>query len=315
MNIVVLDGYTLNPGDLSWDGLGQLGSCEIFDRTSADAVIERAQSAEIILTNKVVLNREILQALPRLRYIGVLATGFNVVDIEQARAQNITVTNVPGYSTPSVAQAVFALLLELTNRVGHHNDLVHRDHWIKSVDFCFWDGQLIELAGLTMGIVGFGATGRAVTDIAKAFQMEVLVHSRTQYQLDHVRFVDRSELFSQADVVSLHCPLTEGTENLINKTTLALMKPSAFLINTGRGGLINEADLANALSHGQIAGAGIDVTSTEPPLASNPLLKAKNCVITPHIAWATIAARKRLMEIVVGNIRHFLKGQAANVVS
>lgn len=314
MNIVVLDGYTLNPGDLNWNALNQLGECTTYDRTAADEVIERAKSAEIILTNKVVLDGNILQKLPQLQYIGVLATGVNVIDFKQARAQNITVTNIPNYSTPSVVQAVFALLLELTNRVGHHNDLVHSDHWLKSLDFCFWDGELVELAGLTMGIIGFGAIGRAVAQVASAFQMKVIVQTRTQHQVKNVHLVGRNELFSQADVVSLHCTLTEETKNLINKETLELMKPSAFLINTSRGGLINEVDLANALDQGGIAGAGIDVMSTEPPFADNPLLKARNCMITPHIAWATFKARKRLMDIAVNNVKCFLKGQPINVV-
>ncbi|WP_027714998.1 D-2-hydroxyacid dehydrogenase [Desulfuromonas sp. TF] len=321
MNIVVLDGYTLNPGDLSWEGLERLGSCDVFDRTPAAQVAERAKEAEIVLTNKAVLNREIIGKLPRLRYIGVLATGYNVVDLEAARAQGVVVTNVPAYSTVSVAQMVFALLLELTSHVGHHAGLVRRGRWSESPDFCFRDTPLIELEGLIMGIIGFGQIGRRVARIADAFGMRVLVQTRNparykgNLQNAGIEFVELVELLRRSDVVSLHCPLTPETERMIDVERLALMKPTAFLINTGRGPLVDEAALAAALNGKRLAGAGLDVLSQEPPPADNPLLHADNCFITPHIAWATKEARERLMKVAVDNVRAFLEGGPHNVVS
>jgi glycerate dehydrogenase len=321
MKIVVLDGYALNPGDLSWQVLEALGDCTVYERTPKELVIERAAGAEILLTNKVVLGSEQLAQLPQLRYIGVLATGYNVIDVEAARRHNVTVTNVPAYSTASVAQMVFALLLELTQQVGHHARLVREGRWSASADFCFWDRPLVELEGLTLGIVGFGAIGRRVARLGRAFGMEVLVHTahpekyRQTEEGRPARFIGLDDLFRASDAVSLHCPLTEETRELVDARRLELMKPSAFLINTGRGPLVDEAALAAALNAGRIAGAGLDVLTAEPPPAGNPLLQAANCCITPHIAWATRAARQRLMATAVENLRAFLAGDPQNVVS
>ena len=317
MNIVVLDGYTLNPGDLTWDELQQLGPCTIHERSAPDQVLERAREAEVILTNKVVLSRETILALSRLQYIGVLATGYNVVDIAAAKERGLPVTNVPDYSTPSVAQLTFALLLELTHHAGHHAQSVRDGRWVGSADFCYWDFPLLELHGLTFGVIGFGKIGRAVARIAEAFGMKVLVHSRSRPATLPVgcEWVDLDTLLARSDVVSLHCPLTPETKQFISAERLACMKPTAFLLNTSRGPLFDESAVAAALNAGQIAGAGLDVLSVEPPQADNPLLKAKNCLITPHIAWASRAARARLMAIAVGNIRAFANGGARNVVN
>ncbi len=315
MRIVILDGYTLNPGDLSWEPLQALGDCTIYDRTCEGDVVTRAAEAEVVLTNKTLLTGDAIRALPRLRYIGVLATGYNVVDTEAAREQGVLVTNVPGYGTASVAQATFALLLELVNAVGHHNQSVHAGQWTRCPDFSYWEKPLVELAGLKFGIVGLGTIGVAVVHIAQAFGMEVLAYSRTPREVPHVRFVDLEALFSTSDVISLHCPLTPETREIINADRLRQMKPSSFLLNTSRGLLIDEAALADALNHDQIAGAGLDVLSVEPPTADNPLLRAKNCIITPHIAWATRAARQRLLDTAVANLLAFQQGQAANVVN
>jgi glycerate dehydrogenase len=321
MKIVVLDGYALNPGDMSWQALEALGDCTVYERTPKELLRERAAGAEIILTNKVVMGPEQLAQLPQLRYVGVLATGYNVVDVEAARQRGVTVTNVPAYSTASVAQMVFALLLELTQQVGHHARLVREGRWSTAADFCFWDRPLVELEGLTLGIVGFGAIGRRVAALARAFGMKVLVHTAhpEKYQETaegrDARFVDLDDLFRASDAVSLHCPLTEETRALVDARRLELMKPTAFLLNTGRGPLVDEAALAAALNAGRLAGAGLDVLSAEPPPAGNPLLQAANCCITPHIAWATRAARERLLAIAVANLRAFLAGQPQNVVS
>ena len=315
MKIVVLDGFTLNPGDLSWNDLQSLGSCEINDRTPPPEVIRRSADAEILLTNKTKLTRELIQSLPKLRYIGILATGTNVVDLKAARERNITVTNVPGYGTQSVAQTTIALLLELCHRVGHHSQTVREGRWTRNIDWCYWDFPLIELGSLTMGIVGLGHIGRAVAELARAFGMRVLVYTPTPKSADFVSFIDLETLFRNSDVISLHCPLTPETQNLVNAQRLSWMKPSAFLLNTSRGGLIDERALANALNSEQIAGAGLDVLSTEPPPLDNPLLRAKNCLITPHLAWATRASRSRLMTMAVENIRAFLNGKSQNVVN
>ncbi|HXU76140.1 MAG TPA: D-2-hydroxyacid dehydrogenase [Methylomirabilota bacterium] len=315
MKIVVLDGYALNPGDLSWDGLKQFGPCEIYDRTPAAEVVPRAAQAAIILTNKTELTRAQLEKLTPLKYIGVLATGTNVVDLAAARERNVTVTNVPAYGTKSVAQTTLALLLELTQHVGHHAETVRAGHWTRSADWSYWDRPLIELEGLTMGIVGFGRIGRAVADLAAALGMRVLATSQTHKDGPAaVEFVPLEDLFRRSDVVSLHCPLTPLTKHLVNAERLAWMKPAALLLNTSRGPLIDEPALANALNSGRIAGAGLDVLSQEPPPAGNPLLAARNCVITPHLAWATGAARARLMKIAVENLRAFLAGSPRNVV-
>lgn len=317
MKIVVLDGFTLNPGDLDWAGLRALGDCEIHDRTAPDEIVPRAADAEIILTNKTVLNRATLAALPKLKYIGVLATGINVVDAVAARERGIPVTNVPDYGTRSVAQLTFALLLELAHHAGHHAQTVREGRWSRCADFCYWDFPLLELDGLTMGLVGFGRIGRAVSQLAAAFGMKVLVHSRCAPENlpPGVRFVGLEELFRSSDVVSLHCPLTPETKQLVNVERLAWMKHTAFLINTSRGPLVDEAALADALNAGKISGAALDVLSVEPPPASNPLLTAKNCLITPHLAWATRAARARLMRIAVANVAAFLAGTPENVVN
>jgi glycerate dehydrogenase len=315
VKIVVLDGYTMNPGDLSWKGLESLGECAVYERTPPERVVERAAGAEVVLTNKVVLDGAVMARLPDLKYIGVLATGYNVVDTAAARERGIVVTNVPAYSTRSVAQLVMALVLELAHHVGHHARTVREGRWTASKDFAYWDHPLVELEGLVMGIVGFGQTGRAVADMARAFGMRVLVHTRTPTAGPGVEFVDLATLLRRSDVVSLHCPLTPETEGLVNAKRLATMKPTAFLINTSRGPVVNERDLAEALGAGRIAGAGLDVLSTEPPKADNPLLAAKNCFITPHFAWATRAARERLMKTVVENVRGFLAGRPQNVVN
>ncbi len=316
MNIVVLDGFTLNPGDLSWDALKTLGYCEIHDRTPPPEVLPRAADAEIVLTNKTVLTRADLDRLPKLKYIGVLATGTNVVDLAAARERGIPVTNVPAYGTNSVAQATFALLLELARRTGHHAETVREGQWSNTTEWCYWDFPLVELNGLTMGIIGFGRIGRAVAELAHAFGMNVLAHNPTAKDAPaFVRFVPLENLLRESDVVSLHCPLTAQTKQLINAERLDLMKPTAFLINTSRGLLIEERALAEALNEGEIAGAGLDVLSAEPPPADHPLLRANNCIITPHNAWATRAARARLIRIVVENIRAFLAGKPQNVVN
>jgi glycerate dehydrogenase len=317
MNIVVLDGYTLNPGDLSWADLQALGPCQIYDRTPPDQVVARAAHAEMILTNKTLLQRAQIEALPKLRYIGVLATGYNVVDIAAARARNIPVTNVPTYGTRSVAQMTFALLLELTQHVGHHAATVRAGRWTASADFCYWDYPLIELEGLTMGIVGFGRIGRAVAELAHAFGLKLLAFDRVKppETSSDVRWVELEQLFRESDIVSLHCPLTPETQNLVNAKRLGWMKPTAFLLNTSRGPLVDEQALAQALQTGKIAGAALDVLPVEPPPASNPLLQARNCLITPHIAWATRAARARLLNTAVANVSAFLEGTPENVIN
>lgn len=317
MKIVVLDGYTLNPGDLTWDALQALGDLVVHERTSETEIVERAADADMLLTNKVPLSAQVINTLPQLKYIGVMATGYNIIDMDCAKQQNITVTNVPGYSTASVVQLTFSLLLELCYRTQRHSDAVMKGKWSASPDFCFWDYPLTELSGKTLGIIGFGSIGQRVADVGAAFGMPILASSRTQTDQSHrknFQWVTREELFAQADVISLHCPLTPETENIINAESLSLMKPTAKLINTSRGGLVNAQDLTNALNDERISGAGLDVLATEPPPADNPLFKAKNCIITPHIAWATKEARLRLMDTVTGNIKAFLEGNPVNVL-
>ncbi|WP_106830313.1 D-2-hydroxyacid dehydrogenase [Parabacteroides pacaensis] len=316
MKIVVLDGYTLNPGDLSWKGLEELGDCTVYDRTPANEVITRAQGAEAILTNKVVISKEVLDQLPGLKYIGVLATGYNVVDIEAAKSKGIVVTNIPSYSTDSVVQSVFAHLLNITNRVAHYTGEVREGKWVECQDFTFWDTPLFELKGKTMGIAGLGHIGMAVAKVALAFGMKVIaVTSKKKEDLpEGILPVSKEELFKQSDVLSLHSPLTPDTRNFINAERLALMKPTAIIINTSRGPLVNEKDLADALNSGKIFAAGVDVLSTEPPKADNPLLTAQNCYITPHIAWATFEARTRLMDIAVNNLKSYQEGKVQNNV-
>jgi len=315
MNIVVLDGYALNPGDLSWAPLQSLGHCEIYERTPVEMVVQRAVNAEIVFTNKTLLTRSAIAQLPKLQYIGVLATGYNVVDIQAARERQIPVTNVPVYGTQSVAQQVFALLLELTRQVGLHASGVRAGRWSHQADFCYWDKPMIALESLTMGIVGLGTIGQTVARLAQAFGMSVLGYQRTPKPIAGVTWVDLDNLFRQSDVISLHCPLTPETQQLVNAQSLALMKPSAFLINTSRGPLVDEDALAQALQSGQIAGAGLDVLTVEPPKPDNPLFNLQNCFITPHHAWATQTARQTLLDIVVANLQAFLKGNSQNVVN
>ena len=316
MKIVVLDGYTLNPGDLSWEEIKSCGKCEIYERSAPDKVNTRLQEADAALTNKVPLDRTTLEVLPKLKYIGVTATGYNIVDIQAAKERGITVTNVPAYGTDSVAQMTFALLLELTNHVGHHAQTVREGRWTRCPDFCYWDFPLVELSGLNLGIIGYGRIGQQVGRIARAFGMQVLATpSRSRRTEGEVRTVSLEQLLSESDVVSLHCPLTSETKGLINSARLALMKKSAFLLNTSRGPLIVEADLAEALHDGRIAGAGLDVMSVEPPLQGSPLFTSPNCFITPHQAWATRAARQRLMNVTAKNLRAWIDGEPQNVVS
>ena len=315
-HIVVLDGHTLNPGDLDWDSLQALGPCEIYPRTPPTQVVSRAQGAQIVLTNKTVLSRESIERLPQLTYIGVLATGYNVVDVEAAKQQDICVTNVPAYGTPSVAQMVFAHVLNLTQHAAEHAQSVRAGDWSRCEDFCYWNFPLVELAGLTMGIVGFGRIGRQTAKVARALSMKVIYHdiSPVPVPSSEAEAADLETLFRCSDVVSLHCPLTPDNRGLVNKQRLEMMKPGAFLINTSRGPLVDEPALAEALNAGRIAGAGLDVLCEEPPRADNPLLQARNCYITPHIAWATRSARQRLMEIAISNVQAFLAGNPQNVV-
>ena len=317
MKIVVLDGYGLNPGDLSWKGMEALGELVVYDRTSPSEVMERSANAEVLITNKTVITAEHMAALPQLKYIGVLATGYNVVDIDEARHRGIVVTNIPAYSTASVAQMVFAHVLNITQRVGYYANENAKGRWSNSIDFCYWDTNLIELEGKKMGIVGLGNIGQATARIAQAFGMEILVFtSKEQSALpEGMKKVTLDELFAQSDVVSLHCPLTPDTKEMVNAARLRTMKPSAILINTGRGPLVNEQDLADALNEGRIAAAGLDVLSVEPSVFGNPLFNARNCFITPHIAWATKEARTRLMDIAVNNLKSYQERNVINNVA
>lgn len=317
MKIVVLDGYAANPGDLSWDGMKALGECVIYERTAPEQVLERAAGAEVILTNKVVITAEHIAALPDLKYIGVLATGYNIVDVEAARNRGIVVTNIPAYSTDSVAQMVFAHILNICLQVQHYTEEVRDGRWTSSPDFCFWDTPLMELSGKKLGIVGLGHTGSATARIAIGFGMQVCAYtSKSHFQLiPEIKKMELDELFRECDIVSLHCPLTEQTRGMVNAARLKTMKPTAILINTGRGLLVNEQDLADALNNGTIYAAGVDVLSQEPPRADNPLLHARNCFITPHIAWASGEARQRLMQIAVDNLSGYITGKVVNNVA
>lgn len=317
MNIVVLDGYCLNPGDLSWDGMKELGNLTVYDRTSVSEFHERAVGAEVLITNKTLITADDMNALPDLKYIGVLATGYNVVDVEAAKEKGIIVTNIPAYSTNSVAQMVFAHLLNITQRVGHYAFKDSQGAWSENADFCYWDTDLVELCDKWMGIVGFGNIGQATARIALSFGMKVGVYtSKRQDELpEGVKKMELDELFEMADVISLHCPLTPETKEMVNAERLKQMKPTSVLINTGRGPLVNEQDLADALNKGMIAAAGLDVLSVEPASPDNPLLKARNCFITPHIAWATKEARIRLMQIAVANLKGFKEGKIINNVA
>lgn len=318
MKIVILDGYAANPGDLSWDEFARLGELEVFDRTSREQMVERLRGAAIAITNKAVISRDMILALPDLQYIGVTATGYNIVDVAAARERGIVVSNVPEYSTQEVAQAALALLLELTNRTGHHAETVRAGKWSRSADFCYWDFPLVSLAGLTLGIIGYGRTGRAVGRVGQALGMKVLALRRVSSPKmgdDGTQFVELDTLLRESDVVTLHCPLTSENQRMVNASFLGKMKPTAYLINTARGGLVDESALAEALNQGRLAGAGLDVLSMEPPPPDNPLLTAKNCIITPHIAWATKSARVRLLKITAENIRAWQKGMSQNVVN
>lgn len=319
MKIVILDGYTLNPGDLSWEGLKRFGDLQVFDRTDFDPkkVIEAIGDTEIVLTNKVPITEEILKTVPNLKYIGVLATGYNIIDIKTATNLNIVVTNVPNYGTAGVAQFTMALLLEMCHHIGDHNKAVQNGEWTKSPDFCFWKSPLIELSGKTMGIIGFGRIGQATAKIAQAFGLNILAYNRSKdpsLESETCRYVELNELFEKSDIISLHCPLSESTEGIINKQNIAKMKAGVMIINTSRGGLIIEEDLKEALNSGKVARAAVDVVSSEPIQENNPLLKAKNCIITPHIAWAPTESRVRLLNAVIENLEAFINGNAQNVV-
>lgn len=317
MKIVILDGYTANPGDLSWGSLKEMGEVTVYERTRREEIAGRAADADIVLTNKVVMDREMMALLPRLKYIGVLATGYNVVDIEAARERDIIVTNVPAYSTESVAQTVFAHLLTVTNRTEHYAQQNRLGQWAENRDFCYWDTELTELAGKTMGIVGLGHIGRRVAEIALAFGMQVkaMTSKKAEELPAGIQKAELQSLLASADVVSLHCPLTEGTRHLIHRETIRLMKPSAILINTGRGPLVDDEALAEALNEGRLRAYCADVVTEEPPKADHPLLHAPNAFITPHIAWATVEARKRLLQTAISNVEAFVNGHPVNVVS
>ena len=320
MKIVVLDGYTLNPGDLSWDKLKALGDCTIYDRTSLaeeSEIIERIGDAEIIITNKTPITKKVLDACKSIKYVGVLATGYNVVDIEIAKSKNIVVTNIPTYGTNSVAQFAIALLLEICHHIGHHNKAVHEGRWENNSDWCFWDYPLIELAGKTIGIIGYGRIGQTTGKLAKALGMNVIAFDAMKEigtELDGTPFVELDELFKNSDVIALHCPLFPSTQGIINKENIAKMKDGVIIINNSRGPLIVEKDLREALDSGKVYAAGLDVVSTEPIKGDNPLLGAKNCIITPHISWAPKESRQRLMDIAIDNVKAFLKGNPINSV-
>lgn len=318
MKTVVLDGYTLNPGDISWLGLEEHGELTVYDRTPADKIVERIGNAEIIFTNKTPLTRETFDRCPEIRFVGVLATGYNVVDTEYAKSRGIPVTNIPTYGTAAVAQFAFALLLELCHHVGSHSDSVHKGDWTKCPDFCYWNYPLVELAGKTFGIIGFGRIGQAAARIAQAMGMKVLAYDQffdPKLENDGLKYARLDELFAGSDVISLHCPLFPSTQGIINKTNIAKMKNGVMIINTSRGPLVVEQDLAEALNSGKVAGAALDVVSTEPIGSGNVLFKAQNCIITPHIAWAPRESRSRLMNIAVDNLAAFLSGSPVNVVN
>lgn len=318
MKIVVLDGYTLNPGDISWSGFEQLGNLVCYDRTPEDRIGERIGDADVVITNKTPISRAIIEARPELRYIGLLATGYNVVDVQAAREKGITVTNIPAYGTAAVAQFVFALLLELCHRVGHHADTVRRGRWARCEDWCYWDYPLNELDGQTIGIIGFGRIGQKVAEIAVAFGMNVLAYDeyvRKELENRKTKYVSLDELLAQSDVISLHAPLFESTQGMINTSSIAKMKEGVIVINTSRGPLVVEEDMLKALTTGRVGGYGADVVAVEPITAGNPLPSTENCFVTPHIAWAPKAARKRLMSIASANLAAFIKGSPVNVVS
>lgn len=318
MKIVVLDGYTLNPGDLSWEGIEKFGELTVYDRTSydlkcEDLAIERGKDADIILLNKTPLSRRAMDNMPKLKYVGVLATGYNIVDVEAAKEKGIIVTNIPTYGTAAVAQMTFALLLEMCHHVGAHSKAVFDGKWASNPDWCFWNYPLIELAGKTIGIIGYGRIGQNVGKIAQAFGMKVLAMANNPdktLENENMKYVELDELLAESDVISLHCPLFESTKGIINKNAIAKMKDGVMIVNTSRGPLIVEEDLAHALNNGKVGGAALDVVSSEPIDPKNPLLKAKNCIITPHISWAPIESRIRLMDIAIDNLRQFITGDS-----
>jgi glycerate dehydrogenase len=320
MDIVILDGYTVNPGDLSWDGIKQFGNLVVYNRTDFESrkVIETIGQAEVVLTNKTPLPRAVLEKVPSVKYIGVLATGYNVVDVVAAKELGIIVTNIPTYGTTAVAQFTFALLLEMCHHIGDHSKAVKNGAWTSSLDFCFWDYPLIELAGKTMGLIGFGRIGQATAKIAESFGLKVLAYDsivRPELENDNCKYVTLNELLSRSDIISLHCPLFDSTKGIINRTNIALMKDGVMIINTARGALVIEKDLCNALNTGKVAYAAVDVVSGEPISIGNPLLRAKNCIITPHIAWAPKESRSRLLNTAVENLQSFINGSAVNVVN
>ncbi len=318
MKIVILDGYSVNPGDITWDSIRALGDVAVYDATYPEETIIHIGDAEIVLTNKTEITKEILDACPNVRYIGVLATGYNVVDLQEARERGIPVTNVPAYSTTTVAQFTFGLILELCHHIGLHDTSVKQGEWIRSTGFCYWMTPMIELAGKTLGVIGFGQIGSAVAAIAPAFGMNVLVytpHPKHEYASDNLKFVSLKEVFAESDIVTLHCLLNDSTRGLINRDTLSQMKKGAMLVNVSRGPLIVEQDLKDALESGHISGAACDVISVEPMKADNPLLTAPNVILTPHMAWASVAARERLLEIAAANIVEWMEGTPQNVVS
>lgn len=318
MKIVVLDGFTLNPGDLTWEGLKKLGELTVYDRTPEDKILERIRDAEIVYTNKTPLSKETLEKAQSVKFIGVLATGYNIVDTNAAKERGIVVTNIPTYGTAAVAQFVFALLLEICHHVWAHHEAVKKGAWTNSPDFCFWNYPLIELAEKTMGIIGLGRIGQATTRIARSFGMKTLAYDEYQNKAlenENLRYVELDELLAESDVISLHCPLFDSTKGMINQKTIAKMKDGVIIINTSRGPLIVEEDLAAALNSGKVFGAAVDVVSSEPIKKGNPLLTAKNCIITPHIAWAPKESRTRLMNIAVDNLKAFIAGAPVNVVN
>ena len=314
MKIVILDGYTENPGDLSWDGFEALGELTVYDRTPLDKIIERIGNAEVVYTNKTPITRETIESCPNIKFIGMLSTGYNVVDVEAAKEHGVPVSNIPTYGTAAVGQFAIALLLEICHHIGHHNKAVHDGKWQNNIDWCFWDYPLIELAGKTMGIIGYGRIGQTTARIAKALGMDVIAYD-TNASAGTEEYVSIDELYKRADVISLHCPLFPSTEGIINKDSISQMKDGVIIINTSRGPLIVEKDLADALNSGKVYAAGVDVVSSEPISADNPLLTAKNCFITPHIAWASKESRQRLMDIAVSNLSAYLAGHPENVVN
>src|SRR5665647_2808774 len=323
MKIVVLDGYTLNPGDITWKGLEKLGEVTVYDRTSyslsgVDLIVERAKDAEIVFTNKTPLPREVLEQLPNLKFVGVLATGYNVVDVAAAKEKGITVTNIPTYGTDAVSQMAIALLLEMCHHIGSHSESVKRGEWSNNVDWCYWNFPLIELSGKTMGIIGYGKIGQVTGKIAQALGLKVIAfdsYKNKDLECETMKYVSMDKLLTDSDVITLHCPLFESTKGIINKDTISKMKDGVMIINNSRGPLVVEEDLAEALNNGKVAGAAVDVVSSEPIKEDNPLLKAKNCIITPHISWAPIESRQRLMDIAIDNLERFLGGNPINIVN